>query len=713
MSGVLIVLAFLVLLMPLSSFLVLVILGKKHVGKGPYLSISAIISSLIFSLIILQAVARSGHVEFSVPWIPLGERVIDFGILLDPLSSIMLVVVTGVSALAQIFSLGYMSGEKRLNWYFACMSLFTTAMLVVVLANNYLELLIGWELVGICSYLLIGFWFERDYVPPAASKAFIVTRLADMPFLLGIILLFLAVGSFDFDVTFAAVDTLAPSFLTASAILLFFGAWGKSAQFPLHIWLPDAMAGPSPVSALIHAATMVAAGVYLVARSFPLFEAAPHALTLVAYVGATTTIFAAIIAMTMVDIKKVVAYSTISQLGYMMTALGVGSMTAGIFHLFTHAYFKALLFLAAGSVIHTLHTQDMREMSGVGKKMKITFITFVIGAAALAGIPPLSGFFSKEEIINHVFSEANTVIFFAALATVFLTAFYISRLIFLTFFGEVKGKMHESPRSMTVPLFILAGLSIVVGFFGSPFSGFSFITFLEPEAHLPQANLFITALSVGSALYGLFLAYLIYQAKSVNLERFKAFKPLHTIAFNKFYIDEFYQQVILKPGRYITEFARTFDIKVIDAFVNGVRSATYSLAEFCRRFDKGVVDRAIVGTGAQAVAISKVATKVDLGVVDRGLDGTGARIAEAAKAVAKADSGVIDKGLDGTSAGLIKAAQKGSYLDAVSIDGFIDGMGLLVVAAGRRLAKIQGGNLQSYVLVIFIVLLLMMLFLLR
>ncbi|MFZ3063398.1 MAG: NADH-quinone oxidoreductase subunit L, partial [Actinomycetota bacterium] len=475
--------AWVIPIVPLIAFIVILLSGKRINNKGFTVSIGAVALSFLLSILIFIEVANGKSIEINKTWLLLGRMNLGVGTLVDSLAAVMLLVVTSVSLLVQIYSVGYMHGEKRYNWYFAAISLFTAAMLSVVLANNYLQMYMSWEVMGLCSYLLIGFWFEKKSASDAAKKAFIATRIGDVGFFLGIAALIAFAGSTNFTSLSKMIEVgkLGAPILTAVGILLFAGAMGKSAQFPLHVWLPDAMEGPTPGSALIHAATMVAAGIYLVARSAFIFEAAfPSALTVVAVIGTITALMAATIAVTMSDIKKVLAYSTISQLGFMMVALGVGGVTAGIFHLVTHAFFKALLFLGAGSIIHGTGTQNMYEMGGLSKKMKTTMITFLIASLSLAGIFPLSGFWSKDEILAEAFKGGHYLIFGILLFTAFLTAFYMFRLFFLVFFGKPRNdkiRAHESPPVMSYPLIALAVPAALLGLVGSPFLGNAFSSF--------------------------------------------------------------------------------------------------------------------------------------------------------------------------------------------------------------------------------------------
>ncbi|MFH1032226.1 MAG: NADH-quinone oxidoreductase subunit L [Chloroflexota bacterium] len=590
-------LIWLIFLLPLISFLIIVLFIRPFVKVGSkvagYITITAIGSSLVLSLWVLAAVMGAPHHELPVPdisWLAIGNEFnIHLGLLVDSLTATMLVVVTIVSLMVQIYSQGYMKGDPGYHRYYAWMSLFTASMLGLLLADSLLLMFVFWELVGLCSYLLIGFWFHRPSAANAAKKAFIVTRLGDFGFLAAILLIFSQTGTFDTVELYemAIAGSFAGTALTWAAIGIFSGAAGKSAQFPLHVWLPDAMEGPTPVSALIHAATMVAAGVFLVARTLPIFVNSVQALTVVATIGAVTAIFAASMGLVMTDIKRVVAYSTISQLGYMMLGLGTAGLALaheghitvelakaaaaiGIFHLFNHAFFKALLFLGSGSVNHTTGTFDMRLMGGLRKAMPWTSTTFFIAALSLAGIWPLSGFWSKDEILA-IAMETQPVLFTLAMITVFMTAFYIFRVYFLTFGGEYRGgaaaqghggghghgheehaHLHESPPVMTVPMVVLSVLAIFSGFWNV---GGGFNAFMgEGETHGFFAGLFgvfthswLPLLALIVALLGIFLAYAMYSAKWLSAEKIgSAFKPLYTLFSHKYYFDELYENVIVR-----------------------------------------------------------------------------------------------------------------------------------------------------------------------
>ena len=555
-------------------------------------------------------------------WIPAGSFNVNFAYLLDPLSAVMILVVTGVGFLIHIYSTGYMSHDPGYSRFFTYLNLFMFSMLTLVLADNFLLMFVGWEGVGLCSYLLIGFWFEKQSASDAGKKAFIVNRIGDFGFLLGMFIIFWQIGSLDFTV----VNETAPhlfeaggALITGACLLLFLGATGKSAQIPLYIWLPDAMEGPTPVSALIHAATMVTAGVYMVVRTNVLFMMAPDALMTVAVIGAATAFFAATIGLAQNDIKRVLAYSTVSQLGYMFLACGVAAFSAGIFHLMTHAFFKALLFLGAGSVIHGMsNEQDMRYMGGLKKYMPITFMTMFVATLAISGIPGLSGFFSKDEILWKSYSSqfGHPVFWVIGVVTAALTAFYMFRLVYLTFYGKerisahAKSHLHESPKSMTVPLMILAVLSIVGGWIGMPHIFFGatnyFEHWLEPiiSHGTPVAEhamlsgggetgmeITLMAVSVVLVLVSIFLAYLFYNKKTELATSFAdKLSGLKNTLLNKYYVDEMYGAVVVRPVIYFSLFLwKVFDVVIIDGFVNGMATIYNDISETVRTGQTGRV----------------------------------------------------------------------------------------------------------------------------
>jgi proton-translocating NADH-quinone oxidoreductase, chain L len=587
-------------LLPFIGFIIALLLGKRFGNIGAKLSTVILGVCILLSFYCVYLVYTGGSFSVGMNWFVTAKFSINFGMLADGLSAMMLVVVSIVSFLVHLYSIGYMHGDSRYWLFFVYLQLFSASMFGLVLANNYLQMYIFWELVGLCSYLLIGFWYEKQSASDAAKKAFLTTRIGDVGMMIGILLLFLSTGTLTFGEVFTKVANggISPGTLTAISILLFAGAVGKSAQFPLHVWLPDAMEGPTPVSALIHAATMVAAGVYLVGRSFPLFSASGQAMTVVATVGAFTAIFAATIAVVQTDIKKILAYSTISQLGYMIFALGMGAYTAGLFHLMTHAFFKALLFLGSGSIIHATGTQDITEMGGLAKKMKTTTWTFVAGALSLSGFPLLAGFWSKDEILGFAFGTGQYIFFVVGAFTAFLTAFYMFRLVFVVFGGKqshAAEHAHESPKTMTIPLIILAILAIIAGYVGAPFisKAASFGEFIKNGIHVKEVafNFIPMAISVVVALCGILLAYLMYGKRAIPTDwLYRYVKPYHKVLVNKYYMDEFYSKAIVRPGIKFAHLVNWFDKNVIDGFVNLAGKATLVISKGVHLFDLGVVD---------------------------------------------------------------------------------------------------------------------------
>jgi NADH-quinone oxidoreductase subunit L len=589
----------------LVSFATIIFFTIKRPRLSAYISIAAVLIGFILSVFVLaEVLSNPVSSEFKFTWINLPGFKIEMGMLVDSLTAVMLMVVTIVSMLVQIYSVGYMAGDPRFSRYFSFLSLFTFSMLGLVLANNFFEIFIFWELVGLTSYLLIGFWFEKKVAADAGKKAFITTRTGDLGFLIGIFILTSAAGTFNFHQIFHQIEahTIPSALITISAIFIFCGAVGKSAQFPLHVWLPDAMEGPTPVSALIHAATMVAAGVYLVARTMTVFAAAPSAALVVAIIGAFTAFLAATIGLVQNDIKRVLAYSTISQLGYMMLALGLVGYTAGTFHLMTHAYFKALLFLGAGSVIHAMHTNDIWEMGGLYPKMKITAITFIIASLSISGIFPFSGFWSKDEIFAVAAQFHNPIFLIVAILVAFMTAFYMFRLCFVTFFGKPRNMekfehAHESPKNMTIPLMILAFLSITAGWVGIPWlkKGYSsFVYFHHP--HHAEPNFLLMGISTIVALSGIGLAYLMYYKKSISPEKLKEkFSFPYKVLFNKYYFDELYHAIIINPILNLARYLFRFDLGIIDWLVNAFGDFTVFLSDVKEWFDSHIVDGGVNG----------------------------------------------------------------------------------------------------------------------
>ena len=602
----------LIWLLPLAAFAVSLLLryapGKP---KASPVVIAATLGSLALSVWALLALLEGTYHEIAtsaVNWLNVGSLSIDFGLRLTPLSGVMLLVVCVVSLMVQVYSRGYMHGDPGSRRYFAFIALFTFSMLGLVLADNLLLMFMCWELVGLCSYLLIGFWFERPAAASAAKKAFLITRIGDLGFLAAILILYSAAGTLDINQLhiLSAAGAIGGAALIWAAVGLFLGAMGKSAQFPLHIWLPDAMEGPTPVSALIHAATMVAAGVFLIARMFPLFEAAPSVLTGIAWLGAFTAIFAASMGLVMHDVKRVLAYSTISQLGYMMLGLATGGIAVGIFHLFNHAFFKALLFLGAGSLSHATGTFDMRQMGGLRKVMPWTFYTFVIGSLSLAGVWPLSGFFSKEEILGSALDK-QPLLFAVLLFTAFLTAFYMFRVVFVAFGGKYRGTSHphESPAVMLVPMAVLAVLAIFSGWLNAN-GAFGFFLGHGTERGFMQGLVGILThplawYSLAAAGSGIVLAYVIYGAGWLSREWLRrAAGPFYTLLARKYWMDELFQNMIagkLLLGGLSKGFER-FDTHVIDGAVNGVAHSGGAVGRLAQKLQSGqlqVYALAIIG----------------------------------------------------------------------------------------------------------------------
>jgi NADH-quinone oxidoreductase subunit L len=634
-------------LLPLLGLPINGILGRKL--PRWFISITA---CLLVGLSFALSVALLFNTQGSLPqeiilykWIKADSFSINIAFQLDALSLIMILVVSGVSFLIHIYSIGYMHDDPGYARYFAYLNLFTFSMLLLVLANNFLMMFVGWEGVGLCSYLLIGFWYEKKSASDAGKKAFIVNKVGDFGFILGVILIFWTFGTLNVQ----QVMHMAPvhfhsgsGLITAITLLLFMGATGKSAQIPLYVWLPDAMEGPTPVSALIHAATMVTAGVYMIARCGALYMLAPATMILIAIIGAFTAIFAASIALVQNDIKKVLAYSTISQLGYMFLACGVGAFAVGIFHLMTHAFFKALLFMCAGSVIHAVAGKmDIRSMGGLRSYMPFTFLTFLAASLAISGIYPFAGFFSKDEILLNTFQH-NKILWIIATITAGMTAFYIFRLVFVAFFGRYRSKepseshVHESPAVMTLPLIALGILSIIGGwpglsshipllgrisFFTEKANFFKFIqtaVYHAPEAAERQSHMLSNVLALLSLLIaavGIFIAYLFY-IKNPELPKRLAqrFKTAYRLLLNKYWVDEIYEFLFIKSTKRLALFLwQSFDDLVIDRIVNLVARITVITSGISRLFDDEVIDRIVNITGWVFQLGSRVFRKLQTG----------------------------------------------------------------------------------------------------
>jgi len=592
---------------PLAGALLNVLFGRVLRRHAHWIAVPALALSFIAACFTFAHVGHRGAFTVRLfPWITAGDFEASVVAHVDQLSAVMLLVVTGVGFLIHLYSVGYMHGDPGYARFFAYLNLFVFSMTMLVLAGNFLLLYVFWEAVGLCSYLLIGFWYTRPAAAQAGKKAFIVNRVGDFGFGLGVMWLWAALGTLNYADVFKGVETLSPATATGIALLLFMGACGKSAQLPLHTWLPDAMEGPTPVSALIHAATMVTAGVYMVARSHVLFERSGVALSVVMWVGVATALFAATVGLVQTDIKRVLAYSTMSQLGYMFAAVGLGAYAAGIFHLVTHAFFKALLFLGAGSVIHALQgEQDLRRMGGLAPRMVITTITMAIGAAGLSGVIFLSGFFSKDEILAAAFHSGHTIIWFLLLAGAFMTAYYTWRLFFLAFLSgprmskDVAHHAHESPASMTLPLVVLALLTVAAGWaWGVPSEhGTRFARFLEPvlPAHeLPHGGIsafVILVLSVLVVFAGIALAAVRYVARPVRADVIGHPRSApHRWLLNAYYVDALYDRAIVQPLYQLWRFAAgAIDQGAIDALVNVTGRAVVAWAASLRRLQTGYV----------------------------------------------------------------------------------------------------------------------------
>jgi len=602
---------------PALSTLILGVFGrklpKKYVSFQACFAIFISFAISVISLIGLLQTARESYpiVKNLFSWINSGSFQANLSLQLDPLSAVMALVVSGVGFIIHVYSVGYMANDEGYTRYFTYLNLFTFAMLILVMASNIVLMFVGWEGVGLCSYLLIGFWFEKHSAANAGKKAFIVNRVGDAAFIIGILFILVHIGSGEFTAINGAISggAVSQGLATVIAILLFVGATGKSAQIPLYVWLPDAMEGPTPVSALIHAATMVTAGVYMVCRMNLLYTLSETAALIVATVGALTAIYAGTMALTQNDIKRVLAYSTISQIGYMFIGCGVGAYAAGMFHLYTHAFFKSLLFLCAGSVMHALSGEaNMKKMGGLRKYLPITYPTFLIGAIAIAGVPFLSGFFSKDAILTQAFAQGKYFIWALGILGAVLTALYMFRLIFLTFYGEerlepeAKKHIHESPRAMTIPLVILAFFSVVAGYIGLPVVFGKklnlFHRFLEPvigeghEAHLGLGTEWMLILiSVAVAFLGIYIAYVFYiRSPQIPRTLVARFPFVHKLLFNKYYVDEIYNALFVNSTIKGSEIIYDkFDLKVIDGGVNGAATAAGFFGKILSYFQSGLI----------------------------------------------------------------------------------------------------------------------------
>ena len=606
--------AWLIPLLPFAAFVVNGLFGRAYLKKHTGLIANA---GVLGALVVTAAlfISRLDHAEPETvalwTWAVSGDFALDVTLRVDALTLVMLLVVTSVSFMVHVYSIGYMAKDPGFWRFFTYLPLFVFAMIMLVMANDLLVLFVFWEAVGLCSYLLIGFWFERQSASAAAIKAFLTNRIGDVGFLIGLLLAWYVFGTLNYDEIFAqapAVAATKPGMLTLICLMLFVGAMGKSAQFPLHVWLPDAMEGPTPVSALIHAATMVTAGVYMVARFNPLYVLTPTAMTVVALVGAFTALFAATIGLAQNDIKRVLAFSTVSQLGLMFMALGVGAFAAAIFHLATHAFFKGLLFLGSGSVIHgTDEEQDMQRMGGLFGKMPVTGSTYIIGGLALSGIIPLAGFWSKDELLGATLLAGGIGYLLYALGALasLLTAVYTFRMIFLTFFGTTRmasdrfAHVHESPRVMTVPLIVLAVGAALAGFVGVPpehglIHNYLHDTFLAAElaglVHKPSTAFVVTLMAVSTlvALFGILVAYGVYMRRAPSPEAITGkVRPIHALLANKYYLDDFYDTILAGGTRAVGRLFAWFDLNVVDGVVNLVGLVISGVGGGLRRMQTG------------------------------------------------------------------------------------------------------------------------------
>jgi NADH-quinone oxidoreductase subunit L len=628
------------IILPMAGFVVTALVGRRLGKQAHWIPVLAILGVWVVAMALVVDVLSGsapllpgsedshGYVMTVFTWIPAGAFQVDVGFVVDSLTACLLIVVTTIGLLVHVYSIGYMSHDPGYWRFFAYLNLFMFSMLLLVLASNFLVVFVAWELVGLCSYLLIGFWYRKRSAALAAKKAFIVNRVGDVGFVLGIMLIFVSLGTLDIREVIERIGELDGTTITIIALLIFAGAMGKSAQFPLHVWLPDAMEGPTPVSALIHAATMVNAGVYLVARTNPIFAYAPSALVIVAGIGIFTAILAASIAMTQTDIKRVLAYSTLSQLGYMFAAFGVGAWTAAIFHLMTHGFFKGLLFLDSGSVIHAVHEeQDMRKMGGLSSKIPITYWTMFIGSLALAGIPPLAAFFSKDEILGEAFKFGFLWVWAIGFIVAGMTAFYMFRLMGLTFWGTFRGpkavwdRIHESPRVMTIPLILLAIPTLLLGaYLGLPLGASRITGWLEPvfaeglhilhtEAEpnyelfgidgvliLASVTIAVIGMVIGWRLFGIHVGPLRMPSRPERVRELTARVPiLYRASLNKWWFDDINHVLFIVLGGRLAAALWWFDREVVDGTVNAIGGATVDAGRGLRQVQTGRVQNYALG----------------------------------------------------------------------------------------------------------------------
>lgn len=581
--------------LPALAFAAFLVMPRGLRNKLLWLPVTAILGSLSLSILALASIWPGGHegeAIWSLAWdyASVGGVRLSAGLALDPLAAGTLVTVTVVASCVQIYSLGYMHRDERRGWYFGVLSLFTAAMLALVLSSDLLLTFAMWELMGLCSYLLIGFWYELEAPRKASQKAFLTTRVGDLGFLVALFVIFTNTGTFELERVLEAAPEWAPGVALAAALGLLWAAMGKSAQMPLHVWLPDAMAGPTPASALIHAATMVAAGVFVVARTLPIFEQAPGVMTAMLVIGALTALFGGLLAAVQHDVKKVAAYSTISQLGLMFVALGAGSAVAALFHLTTHAFFKSLIFLGAGVIIHAAHTQDMREMGGLAKHLPVTTATFTIGALALAGFPPLAGFFSKDEILAVLLHEHHYITFGVVVLSSAITAFYVTRMWFRVFSGPAQTEgLHEGHQSMVAPMVLLAGITVLVGFTTTFYAAF-----LGHEGEWPSLPMWLMSFAIAGV--GIGTGWWIYGRRSVVVNT-RVWKQrlgyFYAALSQKLYFDLTYDFAFVRGYFALTRLAALFDMRAVDRLVNESARSWVQLTGASWRFDGVVIDGAV------------------------------------------------------------------------------------------------------------------------
>ncbi len=715
---------------PLVGAVINGLFGQWLIRERAYLvAVPAAGLSCLVALLISLSIFAGGSREVSLyPWIVSGGFQVPVGFLVDSLSTVMMLTVTVVAFLVHVYSVRYMHGDPGYARYFTYLNLFLFAMLVLVLANNYLLLFLGWEGVGLCSYLLIGFWYERKSGTDAANKAFIVNRVGDAGFLLGLFLIWTTFGSLAFSEIFPRAEQLlspGSALATLITLALFVGALGKSAQLPLSVWLPDAMEGPTPTSALIHAATMVTAGVYMVARTSPLFSLAPDTSSLVAIVGALTAVFAASIGCVQTNIKQIIAYSTITQLGYMFLMAGLGAYATAIFHLFTHAFFKSLLFLGTGSVILALHGEhDIHRMGGLALHMRVTAYAFLIGALASAGIFPLAGFWSQSQILSAAFNSGRYFVWVLSLTAAFLTAFYMFRLYLLTFGGRYRGNSRQlrslprAPAEMWIPLVILALFTLGAGFVGvTPEHGI-YHAFLGrdlpgggPQRGVNILQVPIALLPLGVAFVGIGLAYLSY-AQWWDLPI--RLRTVYVVLFRRYFLDEIYHAVFLDGFRRLCRLLWTLDARVIDGAVNGVVSLVRRASTAASRWDDTVIDGTVNGAATVVLHAGTVSVRVDERLVNGAVNSVADLVLVVGTVSSKVDDQVVDGAVNAVAGVVLGASVTSARADRTLVDGAVNRIADLVFVASAVFRRLQTGVIQNYLLAmvfgIFVIAVLFLLF---